>query len=276
MDIDNNNDDLSNLTDLIADSTEDREVVKSVLDESDQTGELEDTSKKMRQALDDILNKQTQIEDEPASDSKEEPVADKKLEDVTQEQKKNQHINRIFGSDTKLSDSYAADMEITTKSHLLDDIDRLYKSLRIDNQDVSGIQPVNFTSSIEEIKGVHGILTRKNKRSRLVNSSREVLTMLAFGLETLFDGKREFFGYKPDLTGWSDTVRVKARRLEYELSSLAESMFDGSNVSNGAIIAFELLPSAVIYSRDRNRTKENDTAHDAEYQDAMGRLNSEK
>jgi len=273
MDTDINNDDINNLTDLIADNPEDREIVKSVLDESDNSTEIMDTSKKMKQELDDILNSQ---HDEEPSEYKEEPIADKKLEDVTQEQKKNHHINQIFGSDTKLSDSYAVDMEINTKSHLLDDIDRLYKSLRIDNQDVTGIQPVNFTSSIEEIKGVHGILTRKNKRSRLVNSSREVLTMLAFGLETLFDGKREFFGYKPDLTGWSDTVRVKARRLEYELSSLAESMFDGSNVSNGAIIAFELLPSAVIYSRDRNRTKENDTAHDAEYQDAMGRLNSDK
>ncbi len=62
---------------------------------------------------------------------------------------------------------------------------------------------------------------------------------------------------KPDLTGYSDTVKVKLRRLKYETSTIASTIMEQYDISPLTRIVLELVPGMFIHSTLRKKNLNN-------------------
>ena len=140
--------------------------------------------------------------------------------------------------------------------------------------DTSNVPTVNKNSSITDIQNVYKILRLKNDRNRYCSFAEELILSGAYGLEYLFNGQKEWFGRKPDLVGWPDTVKVKLRRMRYETSTFVQEVMQEYNMSAGVRLALELLPSMFLYSRNRRISQNDSLVSDTEYKDAMNNLNN--
>lgn len=202
---------------------------------------------------------------------------DSQLSRMTNEERKQTHINDVLGN---MNDSDNDNVFIEQEdeedelARILEQIDLLRTNLEAEGVNLDRIPEVDANTPKKEIKGVLKILQIKNDRLRYCDMFEEGILACAYGLESIFDGKREIFGSKIDLVGYSDTVKVKLRRMRYDTSSFVSGVVKGYSIGHGWRIVFELLPSLFLYSRDRrNRTSDN-LANDSVYKAAINDLNN--
>jgi hypothetical protein len=201
---------------------------------------------------------------------------DNQLRNMTQEERKQGRIQEVFNDidDQELAFDIEKERDEDDKASLLEQIDMLKITLEDDGVDISGIPTLTRTSSMGEVHNVYKILRLKNDRNRYCSFAEELILSGAYGMEYLFDGNKEWFGRKPDLTGWSSTVKVKLRRLRFETSTLVQEVMQEYNMSSGIRLALELFPSMFLYSRNRRLTQNDNLVSDADYKDAISNLNS--
>lgn len=142
--------------------------------------------------------------------------------------------------------------EEENKTLMLEDIDELMAELQDDEVDLSRIPKVNQDSPIEDVAQVQKILRMKYDRRRYTTFGTEFILAAVHGLEYLFDGKRKWGPYQPDLTNWHNTVRTKLRRMRYETSMIVSNVMQEWNVGAFTRIMIELVPSAFLHSRMRS------------------------
>jgi hypothetical protein len=186
-----------------------------------------------------------------------------------------QQINSIFGGiDSTQIDSQLVRQEEEEEelARALEQIDQLRSNLTAEGIDLTKIPEVSTESNRKDIRNVLRMLQIKNDHSRYRGMFEEFLLAGSYGLETMFDGKKEWFGTKVDLVGWSDTVKVKLRRMRYNTSSFVSEVMKGYNISHGWRIILELLPSLFLYSRDRKMSANENLISDKGYQDAILQL----
>lgn len=138
------------------------------------------------------------------------------------------------------------------KTLMLEDIDELMAELADDEVDLSRIPKVNQDSPIEDVQQVQKILRMKYDRRRYTTFGTEFILAGVHGLEYLFDGKRKWGPYQPDLTNWHNTVRTKLRRMRYETSMIVSDVMHQWNVGAFTRVMIELVPSAFLHSRMRS------------------------
>jgi hypothetical protein len=138
--------------------------------------------------------------------------------------------------------------EEDTKAIILEDIDELRAELASDGVDLSRIPEVNQDSPMNLVQSVHKSLRMKYDRKRCNTLGSEIILAGAQGLGYLFNGKRKFGPYAPNLEGWHNTVRPKLRRMKYETSTVVASIMQEYNIGPIARILLELGPSAFLYS----------------------------
>jgi hypothetical protein len=152
---------------------------------------------------------------------------------------------------------------------IIEQIDMLRSTLTSEGIDVSRIPDAGPTTSRKEAKKILKILKIKNDRARSMDFINECFMTVAYLLEQFFDGEREILGKKIDLTGYSDTVKIKLRRMQYDTSIFVSDVMKGYHITSGWRIMFELVPSLIMYSRDR-KIKANDTlVSDEDYKKAL-------
>jgi hypothetical protein len=193
----------------------------------------------------------------------------------TEEEMRRQQINSIFGGiDSTQIDSQLVRQEEEEEelARALEQIDQLRSNLTAEGIDLTKIPEVSTESNRKDIRNVLRMLQIKNDHSRYRGMFEEFLLAGSYGLETMFDGKKEWFGTKVDLVGWSDTVKVKLRRMRYNTSSFVSEVMKGYNISHGWRIILELLPSLFLYSRDRKMSANENLISDKGYQDAILQL----
>lgn len=142
------------------------------------------------------------------------------------------------------------------KAELLEDIDDLRTELINSNIDLSNIPIVNQDDDIVLIKRIYKRLRRKYDKIRCNGFGTELIMSGAQSLEYIFNGNRKIGPYQPDLTGWSNTVRTKIRRMRYETTQVISSFLNDYNIGPLARIALEIVPSAILYSRLRRNQNE--------------------
>jgi len=152
----------------------------------------------------------------------------------------NSEINKTLQEDEK-------------KMKLLEQIDMLKEDLKRDGINLRNVNNVDFSSSLDEIDHVYRILLIKNNRDRYRELAEDCVLTLSAGLERIFDGENEYFGMQPDLTGYSDVVKAKLRRLRYETSTIASNVMEKFEFTPLTRICIELLPSAFIHSTRRKK-----------------------
>ena len=133
-------------------------------------------------------------------------IEDKQLKVMTNEERKQEQIDGVF-KEIETDDnsfSFTKEEQEDDMAFKLEQIDMLKTSLSNDGVDISRVPDVSPSSESSEINAVHKILLLKNDRQRYADVFEEIILSGAYGLETLFDGQKEYFNRKPDLTGWSE------------------------------------------------------------------------
>lgn len=202
--------------------------------------------------------------------------SDPQLKNMTNEEKRQSHISQVLGDiDDKELECIDKEREEDTKTSLLEQIDMLRMTLDDDGIDISGVPVVSKNHSLTDIQNVYKILRLKNDRNRYCSFAEELILAGAYGLESLFDGEKVWFGsYRPDLVGWSSTVKVKLRRMRYETSTFVGEIMENYQMSAGMRLVLELLPSIFLYSRQRKIAVNDNFATDKDYKEAISQLNS--
>lgn len=206
-----------------------------------------------------------------------ENVADSQLKYMTMEQKKQTYVDEVLGdinaNDENLEFDIDKERDEDDKNALLEQIDMLRDTLDDDGVNLSTVPVVTKNNSISDIKNIYKILRLKNDRNRYCSFAEELFLSGAYGIEYLFDGKNEYFGRKPDLVGWSNTVRIKLRRCRYQTSTLVKDMMADYNMGPGMQLFFELIPSLFLYSRQKKLANDNIVTDDLKYDEAISNLN---
>lgn len=190
----------------------------------------------------------------PSRDSK------KSRHDFTVEQERRRHIESVLGNlrdDTHTSFGAQREREQDIKANKLEQIGQLRLALEEDGINCSAVGDPTALSSIEEIDSVLRILRLKNDRNRCASLAEEVILGVAEMVETVFDGTRAIpiVGWKPDYTGYHNTVNVKMHRMRYETASVVSGIIEKHNLGPMARIGLELLPSLVLYPRQQRRQR---------------------
>jgi len=202
---------------------------------------------------------------------------DSQLQRMTTEERKQNHINQVLGSIDKAGDEtpfLQQEEEEDEMARIMEQIDLLKTNLESEGIDLSRIPDVGVNTSKKDAKAVLRILQIKNDRLRYCDMFEEGILAMAYGLESAFDGKKNWFGTQIDLTGWSETVKVKLRRMRYDTSSFVSEVMKGYNLGSGWRILFELLPSLFLYSRDRRLKANDNLISDDRYKEAINNLGS--
>lgn len=143
------------------------------------------------------------------------------------------------------------------KASKLEHIAQLRLSLQEEGIDCKEIAVPALDSPISEIDSVLNVLRLKNDRTRYSTLADEVILGLAQGLETVFDGSRALpvVGWRPDYTGYHNTVSVKLHRMRHETSEVVGNIIGSHSVGPTARIAMELMPSFFLYPHMRRRQR---------------------
>jgi hypothetical protein len=201
---------------------------------------------------------------------------DSQMARMTDEERRQSYINDVIGKLPAVNDDdeklIRIEEEEDDMARLLEQIDLLMTNLKAEGVDLDRIPEITNDSSKKEARSVLKILQIKNDRLRYCDMFEEAILAGAYGLESMFDGKKEWFGTKIDLIGWPETVKVKLRRMRYDTSSFVSDVMKGYNIGHGWRIIFELLPSLFLYSRDRRLRTNDNLISDESYKDAIREL----
>ena len=170
---------------------------------------------------------------------------------MTNEEIKQQHIRDVIGTNNKNDFDMEKERDEDDIAKLLEEIDTLRMTLEDDGCSISNIPIVTDKDDIDKIRNIYKILKLKNDRIRYCGLAEETILSMAHGLEFLFDGEKEWLGRKPDLVGWSDTVKVKLKRSRYETSTLVRDIMQEYQMPIWVKLFFELVPSMFLYSRNK-------------------------
>jgi hypothetical protein len=141
------------------------------------------------------------------------------------------------------------------KEMLLGQIDLLRQSLDDEGRKTDDIPPVTMENTFEEVESVYTQLRYRNDHVRYCSVANEFAQTFAYGLEWAFDGEKDYFGFRPDMTGWDATLNIKMRHLSYETSSMVSETMNSYNLGNFWRLMLELVPSAILHSKMRKNKK---------------------
>ena len=187
-------------------------------------------------------------------------------ERATDEQERRRHIEAVMGDlhdETQTTGGVVAERSRDVLASKLEQIGQLRMTLEDEGVDCGGVGDPTLASPPEEIDSVLNILKLKNDRNRYSSLAEEVILGMAEGIETVLDGSREIpvLNWKPDYTGYHNTVLVKLHRMRYETSSVVGSVIEKHNVGAPARIVMELLPSFFLYPRQQRKQKASPGLH---------------
>lgn len=195
------------------------------------------------------------------------------LDTLTAEEAKRRHVARMLsGMESSNNDeSEFLRQEDDEDEHIqvLEQIDMLYSSLKSEGINLDQIPlPADIKSKKDAVR-ILKILRIKNDRHRFVDLFEEGALIVAGVLEGIFDGKREYLGKTFNLTGYSDTMKIKLRRIRYDTSTFVGSIVRRNNSSPGLRILFELVPSLFLHSHNRRTSSNDSLSSDSAYKTAI-------
>lgn len=237
--------------------------------ENDEDDDREESQEESRPDIDELYER---VNENPAYIRGDSNTHDSYRRQITAEQKKQRILKHVLADLDDGKFSVEKEKEEDDKAVLLEQISSLLTNLEDDGIDVSRIPEVTSSSSFKEILDVHKILRLKNDRNRYCTFAEEMILAGSHTLELAFNGRRSYFGKKPDLTGWSATVNTKLRRMRYDTSTFVSDVMQEYNLSHGTRIVFELLPSLFLYGRMRKSQHKDNLISSDEMNDAMSRI----
>lgn len=187
-------------------------------------------------------------------------------EPSTNEQRNQQIVENAMPKFINSNFDFKEEDEKEKKMSMLEQIDALRDILVEEKINIKSVQNVDVNSSMEDIEAVLKWLTMKNDRNRFGTLGEEFILLGCKGLEKIFDGKKVYFGSRPDLTGWSDTARTKLVRSRYHTSMIVSNFVANKNITPSFRLMLELVPNAILYA---GRKKTDNTFDNSRFESAM-------
>ena len=176
----------------------------------------------------------------------------------TKEEQLQHDINNVMKSVPNIDMNIDQEVEEERKNSLLEQIESLKDDLDELGISTDRIPHVSYTSTLKQITEVHNRLMFKYNKLKYNSIAEETLVAGASILEMMFNGKHEYFGTKPDITGYSDVVKSKLKRIRFETSTTVSRFVTNNNIGLIPRILMELVPSLITQSQ-RRRLQSNDT-----------------
>lgn len=233
--------DEANILEEYEQAMEDLESVVEANDEDDEDDEEDDVS---------VVSNSRSIRAFPApfiSDSKDQYYMQK-----TRDEHLQSSINRAMEDVPKMKFDMEQEIEEERKNSLLEQIESLRDDLGELGVSVDGAQYyASYDAPLKRIEEVHRRLSFKYNKTKYNSIAEEALVAGASLLEMVFNGKHEYFGCKPDITGYSDVVKSKLKRIRVETSTAVSRFVARHNVGVAPRLMMELLPSLITQSQRR-------------------------
>lgn len=177
----------------------------------------------------------------------------------TIEEKRSRALNSFIDSHTDETTKVAYDLSNDRKDDeklvMVEQIEELKNNLELEGVDVSRFE-VSEDDDFEKIKGIHTKLKLKSQYKSYSCMFEHGVILGAECVEWAFDGNKEYFGYAPDMTGWSDTVQVRLQRMRLETASFVSTVMQEYKFSSGLNILAQLLLSGIMHSVTKNKEKQ--------------------
>ena len=175
-------------------------------------------------------------------------------------QKKSNILNQFLNTNNninKTTDKYNSEPENLEedKELMIEQIENLKNELEMENVDVSKYE-INRNESYIKIQETWKKLKLKSQYKTYANMFNESILVGTEFVEWAFDGERDYMGYKPNMTGWSDTVKIKLKRMRLESASFVSGVMQNYQMSSGMSIFSQLAISAVLYSVTKRKDLE--------------------
>ena len=156
---------------------------------------------------------------------------------------------------------------------MIEQIENLKVELEIEGCDVSKFE-ITENDNHDKIQDVWRKLKLKSQYKTYSNMFEEGILLGAEFVEWAFDGDKDYFGFKPCMIGWSDTVKVKLKRMRLETASFVSGIMQEYKMSAGLSIMTQLLISGVLYSVTKRKDEEDSNepsrhTTDREFKNAM-------
>ena len=162
------------------------------------------------------------------------------------------NIGRVMENIPKMNIDMEQEIEDERKNTLLEQIESLRDDLSELGVSVEASQYyASYDAPLKRIEEVHRRLTFKYNKLKYNSIAEEALVAGASLLEMIFNGKHEYFGCKPDITGYSDVVKSKLKRIRVETSTAVSRFVAKNNVGVMPRLMMELLPSLITQSQRR-------------------------
>ncbi len=197
-------------------------------------------------------------DDEPQPNNTQYHGSDSLYMQKTREEQLQSNISRVLEDIPKMDIDMDQEIEDERKNYLLEQIESLKDDLDELGVSIDRIPYVAYDSSLRQIDEVHKRLMFKYNKLKYNSIAEEALVAGASILEMVFNGKHEYFGSKPDVTGYSDVVKSKLKRIRFETSTAVNRFVSNNNIGGASMIVMELLPSLITQSQ-RRRLQVGDT-----------------
>lgn len=190
----------------------------------------------------------------------------------THEERRQQVVNSVYSDGPTWN--LENDRQNDEKARLLDQIDNM-RDMLIDEgaeKEIKMLQPLTSNNSLRDIQDRYNLLMIKIDRRRCGSFAEDVIMLGVHLVEHFFDGKKEFFGHKPDMTGWNKTVATKIRRMRLPLAVSTQNMMSGLGMGVLPRLVMELAPSAILYSKMNKSIEGSAHVTEEEFSDASNKL----
>lgn len=161
-------------------------------------------------------------------------------------------LSRVMENVPNMNIDMEREIEEERKNSLLEQIEALRDDLGELGVSVEGSQYyASYDAPLKRIEEVHRRLTFRYNKLKYNSIAEEALVAGASLLELVFNGKHEYFGCRPDITGYSDVVKSKLKRIRVETSTAVSRFVAKNNIGVAPRLMMELLPSLITQSQRR-------------------------
>jgi len=156
----------------------------------------------------------------------------------------NQTINYFGTGDEDDLDEFDDEKDI-----LIDDIETMLEVLNDAQFDISKLPVVTEKNKLSEIKAAHKKIKRKHDKLTYSELGGHIIMGVCHTLETVFNGRRNLFGYRPSLQGWTEKlVRGSLPRMKRESANLVSEKIESYGFTEFSKIMITLVPGMLVYA----------------------------
>jgi hypothetical protein len=182
------------------------------------------------------------------------------LKDFTEEQKTQFHINNVL-SEMGENKNFSVDEERNRdwKINAINEIVELKTILEMEGEDLSHLPTPSLSDNDNLIRDIRTTLQYKNNRNMDFSLAENLATAAAYGVETVFNGERDFFGSKINMQGWHVNVKNRLRRRRFETTEFVSGVMREYKIGPPFRLGLELIFDAFMHHKSmQQRTRLND------------------